>query len=74
MRPKASALATELKEEWNAMSKEERDEATKDAKMNLVELRDMKKHATHNVSINAFHDARATLASIESQVRTVLCV
>jgi hypothetical protein len=72
LRPKASVFAAELSKEWKAMSKEQRDDYVKDSKENLTEAREMKKFATHNAPLNAFHDARASLESIELQVSRIV--
>ncbi len=44
-------------------------EATKGAMEQIEENREIKRLAVHNVPLGAFHDARATLDSIEVQVR-----
>lgn len=51
------------------MSSDERDAFAQDAKVSLMEIREMKKHSVHNADINSFHDARATLESLQSKVR-----
>lgn len=64
----ATFLARDLYETWNAMSQEERVEAMKDAINRLQEQREGKALTVQNLPINCFHDARATLKSIELQV------
>ncbi|KAI0083733.1 hypothetical protein BDY19DRAFT_858173, partial [Irpex rosettiformis] len=70
-RLKASELSAKLSLEWKAMSLEERNEVTVEAKANLLEVREMKKHAVHNTDINSFHDARATLESIQTKLQAL---
>ena len=50
------------------MSQEERVEATKEAIERIQEQRDAKLLAIQNVPLSCFHDAQATLQSIELQV------
>ena len=51
------------------MTQEERVEATKDAVERLQTSREEKAVASHNVPLTCFHDVRASVASIEAQVR-----
>ncbi|KAI0685391.1 hypothetical protein BC835DRAFT_1421279 [Cytidiella melzeri] len=68
-RVKAPAIMTEMRNEWKALSSVEKIEATQETVTKLGEIREMRNYATHNVSLNAFHDARATLKSVQTQVR-----
>jgi hypothetical protein len=61
-------VVTEISARWHALSSEEQREETDDAVKALEDNREMKQLATHNVPINAFHDTRSTLASIEKEV------
>ncbi|KAI0702857.1 hypothetical protein BC835DRAFT_1410887 [Cytidiella melzeri] len=70
-RPKVNDLITDIRDVWKAMSKEEQAEATEDELVRLAEVKDMKKTAVHHVSLNAFHDARATLASVQGQMEAL---
>lgn len=51
------------------MSEEEQDAATADGIEELSERHDNRKEGTHNVMIKSFHDVRATLGSIQQEVR-----
>ena len=64
----APELAKVCRERWSKMSPEERIEVTREAKVFLTERRKAKATAVHNVPIAAFHDVRATLASMKKQV------
>ncbi|KAI0688619.1 hypothetical protein BC835DRAFT_1418996 [Cytidiella melzeri] len=70
-RPKVNNLITDIRDVWKAMSKEEQAEATEDELVRLAEVKDMKKTAVHHVSLNAFHDAQATLASVQGQMEAL---
>ena len=58
----------ELSARSREMSEEERDAATADGIEELNERRENRKEGTHNVMIKSFHDARATLGSIQQEV------
>ena len=64
----ASKYVTELREIWNAMTKEERIEATKDAVEEVRQMRAARENSVHNVPIAAFHDVRANVRSVEQEV------
>ncbi|KAI0699995.1 hypothetical protein BC835DRAFT_1266983 [Cytidiella melzeri] len=66
-RPKLDVLVAGLRDKWNSLSKEEQAAATEDDLARITELREMKKTAAHSVPLNAFHDARATLSSVQNQ-------
>ncbi|KAI0684851.1 hypothetical protein BC835DRAFT_1421896 [Cytidiella melzeri] len=68
---KGQRLDHDIRDVWKAMSKEEQAEATEDELVRLAEVKDMKKTAVHHVSLNAFHDARATLASVQGQMEAL---
>ncbi|KAI0343132.1 hypothetical protein BDW22DRAFT_1304847, partial [Trametopsis cervina] len=64
-------LVKALRVEWNEMSKAEQMEVTAGALEKLEEVREMKNTATHNVAINAYHDVRGTMASINTQLENL---
>ncbi len=70
-RLKASDLLKAASDEWKTMSIEERAEHTKAPLQQLRERKEMRSSALHNVAINSFNDARATLDSIVKQVCSV---
>ena len=51
------------------MSPEEQNAAMEVTMQNLKETREMKKLAAHNVPLNAFHDARKSLDTIDREVK-----
>jgi hypothetical protein len=53
------------------MSKEEQEEATNNAVKELEEHREMKSFSSCNVPIHVFHNAHATIESIEREVRII---
>ncbi|PIL36587.1 hypothetical protein GSI_00276 [Ganoderma sinense ZZ0214-1] len=59
----------ELSARWREMSEEERDAATADGIEELTERRENRKEGVQNVLINSFHDARATLGSIQQELQ-----
>ncbi|KAG1797980.1 hypothetical protein EV424DRAFT_1546419 [Suillus variegatus] len=67
-RLKASEIAPELSKEWKFMSKEDKENVTKDYMDDLEEYRANKSLAVHNVAINSFHDVRRTLDLISVQL------
>ncbi|KAG1888304.1 hypothetical protein F4604DRAFT_1916217 [Suillus subluteus] len=67
-RLKASDIAPELSREWKSMSKDEKENLTKDYMDELEEYRANKSLAVHNIAINSFHDVRSTLNSISVQL------
>jgi hypothetical protein len=52
------------------MSKEEKKDASADTVEELIEHRENKNSASHNVPVNAFQDARATLNTLQGEVCT----
>jgi hypothetical protein len=68
-RLKISALTAEISAKWNAMSADERVEATEDALQELKDQKEMRSFALQNVPIHAFHDVRATFDSMKKEVR-----
>ena len=58
----------ELSERWQNMSREEREQYEGEVE-ELTERRANQKEGIQNVLINSFHDARATLAKIQQEVR-----
>lgn len=53
---------------WHSMSTEEQLAATEDAVKSLQDREENHKKGTHTVPIQAFHDARATVATIQREV------
>ncbi|OCH83692.1 hypothetical protein OBBRIDRAFT_717852, partial [Obba rivulosa] len=68
---RACDLMPELSAKWQAMSAEEREEATKDLIGELEDLREMKARAPQNVGLSTFYDIHATMASIEREVNAL---
>ncbi|KZT06568.1 uncharacterized protein LAESUDRAFT_759388 [Laetiporus sulphureus 93-53] len=68
---KSNNLLPGTKEKWDTMSLEERTEYTKPLVEKLNETREMRKLSAHNIPINAFHDVRSNLASIEHQLQAL---
>ncbi|KAI0083030.1 hypothetical protein BDY19DRAFT_864865, partial [Irpex rosettiformis] len=64
----ATDIMPQLREEWNGLSSTEKSDLTEEWVTKLEETREMKAHAVHNVPINAFHDARATLKSVHEKL------
>ena len=64
----SAAISKEIGAEWRAMSKEEQREYTKDCIQQLEERREADAVAPHSILLAAFHDTRATVASIKKQV------
>jgi hypothetical protein len=50
------------------MSDSDKDNATKDLIEDLEDQREMKALSTHNVPLGSFHDADATIQSLEKEV------
>jgi hypothetical protein len=67
-RPKVNDLVADIRDLWKSMTKEAQYEATEDELARLEERKEMKKSTEHSMALNAFHDARANLASIQHQV------
>ncbi|KAH9853145.1 hypothetical protein C2E23DRAFT_729112, partial [Lenzites betulinus] len=63
-----SGVAREIGEQWKAMSKEEQETVTEGALLELQERHEGHKRGTHTVPIQAFHDTRSTLASIQREL------
>lgn len=68
-RVKATQVRRDIAEKWNAMSQQEKIDATEGLMEDLEDHRNNKALASHNVPINAFHDIRATLDSVTQTVR-----
>ncbi|KAH9847641.1 hypothetical protein C2E23DRAFT_711718, partial [Lenzites betulinus] len=58
----------QLSTQWNAISKEEQIAATDNVLEELKERNENLKKGTHTVAIQAFHDARATVESLEKEL------
>lgn len=68
-RPKSSALSSELSKIWNAMTPEEQVEATDAGVLALQSQRkEQANYTVRTVPIQAFHDAKKTLETIEREV------
>ncbi len=61
-------VTREIAEKWKAMSKREQVAATDDALAELQERRENHQRGTHVVPIQAFHDTKTTLASMQREV------
>jgi hypothetical protein len=68
-RVKATQAGRDIAAKWNAMSQQEKIDATEGLMEDLEDHRNNKALASHNVPINAFHDIRATLDSATQMVR-----
>lgn len=64
-------LVTEIGALWKSMSKDAQVDATETELVRLADTKEMKQAASHSVPLNAFHDARATLASVENEVSRI---
>ena len=71
-RKKAHEAAEQIRAEWKAMSHAEKMQATQEGLVYLEEKHENKKHTVHNVRIAAFHDVRASISSIEDQVKSLM--
>ncbi|KAI0690867.1 hypothetical protein BC835DRAFT_1307736 [Cytidiella melzeri] len=70
-RPKVHDFAPQICNLWKAMSKQEQVAATEEELVQIAGVKEMKKTASHSVALNAFHDARALLASVQSQMESL---
>ena len=73
-RVKASKYVAEIAATWNAMSSEEKQEASQEALDQLKMARENKRFNRHGFAINAMRDASTTLDAIEREVRVILLV
>ncbi|KAJ2927306.1 hypothetical protein H1R20_g9789, partial [Candolleomyces eurysporus] len=71
---KTSDISKELSVQWHAMSPEEQHEQTHEMVESLQVAREVKKTGQHNTNITAFHDARATVAHIQTEVSAITVV
>ncbi|OBZ77052.1 hypothetical protein A0H81_02985 [Grifola frondosa] len=67
-RKQIDQLTREISAIWQAMTKEEQIAATDDYIVEISDQRETKALAKHNVPLNAFHDVRATLASVQREL------
>jgi hypothetical protein len=67
-RPKVNQSAAEIRDKWKAMTKDEQIAATEDELERIAGTKEMKQKAAHSVALNAFHDVRANLTSVQNQV------
>jgi hypothetical protein len=58
----------QISEKWKALSPTQREDITAEFMQRIEEQREGRKFAAHSVPLNAFHDARSTIQSIETQV------
>ncbi|KAG1869943.1 hypothetical protein F4604DRAFT_1583844 [Suillus subluteus] len=70
-RVKATQVGRDIAEKWNAMSQQEKIDATEGLMEDLEDHRNNKALASHNIPINAFHDIRATLDSVTQTLATL---
>ena len=62
-------IPKEVSQKWHAMSKEEQEAYTEERYQQLLARREGKQAPTPSVPIQTFHDARATVANIQQEVR-----
>lgn len=62
-------IRAEIRASWNAMSREEKAEASADLVAELNEVKEMKALSVQSVPISAFHDVRASMDIIFEEVR-----
>ncbi|RDB30730.1 hypothetical protein Hypma_005885 [Hypsizygus marmoreus] len=67
-RKKANELIGQIAMKWHTLSDEEKRSCTKDALSKLQDAREMRLLGSHNVPINAFHDTRVTLQTLEDEI------
>ena len=60
----------QISEKWKVLSPAQREDITSEAKRKIEEEHKGRKLAAHSIPLNAFHDARSTIQSIETQVGT----
>lgn len=58
----------EISAKWRSLSESEKASHTEEALAVLRDTREMRELASHNVPINAFHDVRATLDTLDEEV------
>ncbi|KAI0681803.1 hypothetical protein BC835DRAFT_1220127, partial [Cytidiella melzeri] len=61
----------DVRAECDSMSLTEKMDMTQDTVTKLEEVREMRNLATHNVPLNAFHDTRATLRTVQTQLENL---
>ena len=59
----------QISEKWKTLSPTQREDITAESMQKIEEQREGRKLAAHSVPLNAFHDARSTIQSVETQVR-----
>jgi hypothetical protein len=67
-RPKVNEFVAEIRDIWKAMTKDEQVAATEVELQRIAGTKEMKQKAAHSVALNAFHDVRANIASVQNQV------
>ncbi|KAJ2923547.1 hypothetical protein H1R20_g13548, partial [Candolleomyces eurysporus] len=65
---KTSDISKELSMQWHALSPEEQYEQTQEMVGTLQTAREVKKTGLHNTSLTAFHDARAVVGHIQTEI------
>ncbi len=65
---KAPQLSQQLRDEWNAMTPEQKAEATKESILEIQAQREERSTTMHNATTSAFNDTHANLTSIGQQV------
>ena len=58
----------QISEKWRTLSLTQREDITAISMQKIEEQRESRKLAAHSVPLNAFHDARSTIQSVETQV------
>jgi len=65
---KLTAINKQISDEWKTLSAAQREAITAEPIQQIEEQRENKKLVAHSIPLNAFHDARSTIRSIETQV------
>ncbi|KAI0692626.1 hypothetical protein C8T65DRAFT_586427, partial [Cerioporus squamosus] len=63
------AFTEMVQAEWNRMTDAEKEEAAAGPLKELEEVKELKSSTKHSVSINAFHDVRATLRNMHEEAK-----
>ena len=69
-RKKVAELMPEIAANWKKLTAEEKEAASAEGLKHIEDKREMKALSHQNVPLAAFHDARATLALMQEEVRT----
>ena len=58
----------QISDQWKTLSPAQREAITVESIQRIEEQRESKKLVAHSIPLNAFHDARSTIQSVETQV------